>query len=104
MVVFSAVEERDLRSRNSDACSVRLGRWTATVMCMGRGPEAGQSAANACFLVQAGRTQAVVVMVVFRGSEGTRARAGDANGRWWARRGLGQVGDAMGGVSVDVQR
>lgn len=36
MVVFSAVEERDLRSWNSDACSVRLGRWTAIVMCMGR--------------------------------------------------------------------
>jgi hypothetical protein len=36
VVVFSAVEERDLRSRYSDACSVRLGRWTAIVMCMGR--------------------------------------------------------------------
>ena len=36
MVVFSTVEERDLRSRNSDACSVRLGRWTTIVMCIGR--------------------------------------------------------------------
>jgi hypothetical protein len=36
MVVFSAVDERDLRSRNSDACRVRLGRLRAIVMCIGR--------------------------------------------------------------------
>jgi hypothetical protein len=36
MVVFSAVEERDLRSANSDACRVRLGRWSPIVMCIGR--------------------------------------------------------------------
>ena len=36
MVVFSAVEERDLRLRNSDACRERLGRRTA-VMCLRRG-------------------------------------------------------------------
>jgi len=49
MVVFSAVEERDLRSRNNDACRVRLGRWTTIVMCIGREPEGGQSAAFDCF-------------------------------------------------------
>jgi len=36
MVVFSAVEERDLRLRKSDACRERLGRRTA-VMCLRRG-------------------------------------------------------------------
>jgi hypothetical protein len=36
MVVFSAVEERDLRSENSDACRVRLGRLRAIVMCIRR--------------------------------------------------------------------
>jgi hypothetical protein len=34
MVVFSAVEERDLRLENSDACRARLGRLRAIVMCI----------------------------------------------------------------------
>lgn len=37
MVVFNAVEERDLRSVNSDACAVRLCCWEAAVMCMPKG-------------------------------------------------------------------
>jgi hypothetical protein len=36
MVVFSAVEERDLRLRKSDACRERLGRRRTAVICMRR--------------------------------------------------------------------
>lgn len=36
MVVLSAVEERDLRLRKSDACRERLGRRRTAVMCMRR--------------------------------------------------------------------
>jgi hypothetical protein len=37
MVVLSAVEERDLRLRKSDACRERLGRRRTAVMCLRRG-------------------------------------------------------------------
>lgn len=36
MVVFNAVEERDLRSRNSDACRERLGRGRQSSCVFGR--------------------------------------------------------------------
>ena len=70
-----------------------------------RDPEAGQSTASACSLVQAGRqcrTEAVEG-VVFRGLE-ARGR-----GRMMRMDGVRGVlsdtgGDAMGGVSVEVQR
>jgi hypothetical protein len=37
MVVLSAVEERDLRLKKSDACRERLGRWRTAVICLRRG-------------------------------------------------------------------
>jgi hypothetical protein len=37
MVVFSAVEERDLSLRKSDACRERLDRRRTAVMCLRRG-------------------------------------------------------------------
>lgn len=55
MVVFNAVDERDLRSRNSDACRERLGLWEAIVMCVWDVvPGSGVSAASASSVVQAG--------------------------------------------------
>jgi hypothetical protein len=64
-----------------------------------RVPEAGQSAACACFQVRAGRQcrAEAVVVVLFRGNGGARARADDANG--WRARNVVSItgGDAMGG-------
>lgn len=53
MVVFNAVEERDLRSRNKDACRLRLGRWKTAVMCMWRGKPGSQSTVSGGAFVQA---------------------------------------------------
>lgn len=73
IVVLSAVEERDLRSRNSDACVVRLWRWGTAVMCMWRMIYGGRSIARTA------KTFARAVVV--RGSGRRRPSEGRGGGR-----------------------
>jgi hypothetical protein len=79
IVVLSAVEERDLRLRKSDACRERLGRRRTAVICLRRG--ASGYGNRVCLSIRSGGASGIAVVWRRRKC----VRVGECGGRYRER-------------------